>query len=189
MPNLVLKQVAYFYKDSWKPFSGNIALDEENPNLITKIKIKNGIVILSELYQDSKLVQVLKNGKEIELKSIQKSEFSQTEKFTDTVNLKHKYVFLSYIENPETKDKIKFNGIVKFGSTKLYYENGIRVKMEFFYDENYGKIKSSYEIFHTKLGNIEFDEQSQGYDGNYKIWNEKGDVIESGKYDFGKKMI
>jgi antitoxin component YwqK of YwqJK toxin-antitoxin module len=188
-PNNVEKRVAYFYKESWKPFTGNLLLEEETPKLITKIKIKDGFEILAELYQNNKLVQILKNGREAELNEQTKTEFSQIEKFTDTVNLKHVYVLMSYNENPKTKEKIKFNGIVKFESTKLYYENGVRVKIELFYDENFEKIKASYELFHTELGNIEFDEEIQGYDGDYKMWNENGSITESGKYKFGKKVI
>jgi antitoxin component YwqK of YwqJK toxin-antitoxin module len=188
-PNLVLKQVTFFYKNSWKPFTGNILLEEENPKLTTKIKIKDGSEITSELFQNNKLVQVLKNGKEVLLNNNVKTEFSQTEKFTDTADLKLVNVLMSYKENPKTKEKIKFNGIVKYERAKLYYENGIRVKIELFYDENFEKIKASYELFHTELGNIEFDEETQEYDGDYKIWNEKGNVTESGKYKFGKKII
>ena len=187
-PNLVIKQVAYFHKNTWNPFTGNVVLEKDNPKTTIKTKIKNGIEILSELYQNDKLVGVYKNGNEIELNSYKKSEFSKKVKFTDTINLKYSNILTFYYENPITKEKTKFNGIEKFDNTKVYYKNGVRVKIEFFYDENCEKIKASYELFHTELGNIEFDESSQEYDGNYKTWNTDGTVMESGKYKLGQKV-
>ncbi len=186
-PNLVITQDGYFYKNSWKPFTGNVLIEKENPKTIIKVKIKNGFEVLSELYQNDKLVGVFENGIEVKINNDKKSEFSKTEKFIDIANLSQIRVLTNYNENKITKEKTKFNGIEKFENTKVYYKNGIRVKIEFFYDENCEKIKESYELFHTKIGNIEFDEISQSYHGNYKIWNIDGTIIESGKYKFGQK--
>ena len=186
-PNLVIKQDAYFYKNSLKPFTGNVLLEKENPKTIIKVKIKNGFEVLSELYQNDKLVGVFENGIEVKIKNDKKSEFSKTEKFIDTINLTQIPVLTNYKEDKITKEKTKFTGIEKFENTKVYYKNGVRVKIEFFFDENCEKIKESYELFHTKIGNIEFDEISQEYHGNYKIWNIDGSIIESGKYNLGQK--
>ena len=187
-PNLVIKQDAYFHKNSLKPFTGNVLLEKDNPKTSIKVKIKNGFEVLSELYQNDKLVGVFENGIEVKLNIDKKSEFSKTEKFIDTVNLTQIPVLTNYKEDKITKEKTKFTGIEKFENTKVYYKKGVRVKIEFFFDENCEKIKESYELFHTKIGNIELDEISQGYHGNYKIWNIDGNIIEIGKYNLGQKI-
>lgn len=62
MPNLVLKQMGYFYKEGWTPFTGNLVVTGENPSLVTKLKIIGGTEILSEVFRNDKLAQVWKEG-------------------------------------------------------------------------------------------------------------------------------
>ncbi|WP_298115128.1 hypothetical protein [Flavobacterium sp.] len=190
-PSIVEQKTAYFHKDNLKPFTGNLIFKDDETNLIIKSKIINGFETLSEVYnQKNELVRLLENGidAEIQKTTTHKSKFLPKDKFTDTLNIEHKTVIISYINNNKTKEKIKFNGIVSFNNTKLYYKNGIIFKIVNFYDEDFKRIKESYEIFYTELGNIEFAGEEKIFNGNYKKWNEEGKVIESGVYKQGKKV-
>ncbi len=190
-PSIVEQKTAYFYKDNFKPFTGNLIFKDNELNLITKSKVVNGFETTSEVYnQKNELVRLIENGIDTEITKVstQKSNFLPKDKFTDTINIEHKIVIISYILNNKTKEKIKFNGVVSFNTTKLYYKNGIIFKTENFYDEDLKKIKESYEIFYTELGNIEFAGEEKIFNGSYKKWNEEGKVIESGVYKLGLKV-
>lgn len=186
-PYFVEKRVGHFYKNSWKPFSGTVLLLEENPKLTTKIKIENGFEIVSELYdKNNQLVQVLKNGVETDFDS-SKTEFAKDEIITDLTALQQHYVLVSYNKDLNTGHLEKINDVRTFENTKVYYSNGIKVKVEYYFDNSLKKLKESYEIFHTDIGNIEFSNEMSSYHGHFKILNENGKIIEEGIYELGKK--
>ena len=189
-PNYVEKKQVRFYKNSWKPFTGNILLRAESPKKTTLVKIENGFEVLTEIYnQKNRLVQKLQNGIEVKMDSLnRKSEFSPTTPYTDTINLKHSYVFISYKKDSQTGATEKFSGILKSDNTKIFYEAGMKVKIEHYFDKDCNKIKESFEIFHTELGNLEFKKEELSYDGKYKIWDISGKLIDQGTYDFGQKV-
>lgn len=131
-PNIVEQKAAYFYKNNLKPFTGNLLVVDNELNLITKLKIVNGFETTSEVYnQKNELVRLIKNGIDAEIPKVskQKSKFLPKDKFTDTLNIEHKTFIISYVQNNKTKEKIKFNGVVAFSTTKLYYKNGIIFKI------------------------------------------------------------
>ena len=95
---------------------------------------------------------------------------------------------LHYNQNYKTGVKKKINGFVKLDKVKYYYEKGALTKIETYYDKNYKSIKSSYEIFSTEFGNLFNLDVNSAYHGKYKLWNNKGQLIEAGKYIMGKKV-
>lgn len=190
-PTVVTQTTGYFYKNNWKPFTGSLLSIDKDFNLTNKIKIVNGLQVLAEVYnENNELVRLLKNGIDVEITevSMHKTEFLVNEKFSDTANLEHKNVIISYKQNPETREKTKFNGVVAFENTKYYYKDGIIVKVEVYFEQDLTKIKESYGIFYTELGNIEFPGEVKVFDGDYKKWNINGNLIENVKYKFGKKV-
>lgn len=190
-PSIVEQKTAYFYKNNLKPFTGNLIIEDNELNLRTKLKIVNGFETTSEIYnQKNEIVRLIENGIDTEIPKVstQKSKFLPKDKFIDTLNIDHKTVIISYVQNNKTKEKIKFNGVVAFSTTKLYYKNGIIFKTENFYDEDLKRIKESHEIFYTELGNIEFAGEDKIFNGSYKKWNEEGKIIESGVYKLGQKV-
>lgn len=190
-PNRVEQKIAYFYKNSWKPFTGNILSEDKDLKLISKIKIINGYETLTEVYNHkNELVRWIKNGVDVEIpkNSAQKTEFLASETFTNLTDIKYKTVVISYSENFETGEKLKFTGVVSFNTTKQYYKDGIIIKVENFYDEDLEKIKERYALFYTELGNLEYADEDKIFDGPYKKWDEKGNIIESGIYKLGQKV-
>ncbi len=190
-PTVVTQNMGYFYKNNWKPFTGSLLSKDSDLKLITKIKIVNGLEVLGEIYnENNELVRLIKNGIDVEMTkiSMHKTEFLVNEKYSDTSNLEHKNVIISYKENPETREKIKFNGVVVFENIQHYYKDGTIVKVEVYFDQDLKQIKESYGIFYTELGNIEFPGEIKVFDGDYKKWDIKGNLIESSKYKFGKKV-
>ena len=188
-PNSVEQKHGLFYKDSWKPFDGNTIFQSQDPNLIYKGKVKNGIEYYAEVYDENEnLVDILENGTSVEFDSKTfKTKFKENEKFTDVSELKIQSVKLHYNEDFETGRKAELNGIVKFENEKYFYSNGALTKIETYYDEDCKMIRDSYEIFSTELGNLFDADLSSTYHGNYKLWNKNGKIIESGKYEMGTK--
>jgi hypothetical protein len=196
--NYVKKNIVFFYKNSWKPFTGNIIVETvyKNQKLTTKIKFKNGFDILEEYInpKNKKLVLTRKVNKintyDIEVyDSINlKTVFKKNTIFTDTTKIQKKFVINYYCENSVRTKIEKLNGFVKSENTKTYFVNGMKTKIEYFYDSELKKIKESFGIFCTEIGNIEYEEDQLIYDGDYTKWNIKGEITETGKYKEGKKI-
>ncbi len=190
-PTVVTQNIGYFYKNNWKPFTGSLLSKDSELKLIAKIKIVNGLEALAEIYnENNELVRLIKNGIDADTTkiSMHKTEFLVNEKFADTINLEHKNVILSYKQNPKTREKTKFNGVIAIENTKYYYKDGIIVKVEVYFEQDVTKIKESYGIFYTELGNIEFPGEDKIIDGDCKKWDINGNLIENIKYKFGKKV-
>ena len=117
-----------------------------------------------------------------------KSEFSPTTTNTDTIKLKNSYVLISYKKDSQTGATEKFSGILKSDNAKIFYEAGMKVKIEHYFDKDCNKIKESFEIFHTELGNLEFKKEELSYDGKYQIWDAAGKLIYQGTNDVGQKV-
>ena len=197
-PNYVTKNIVFFYKNSWKPFSGNIMVesDYKNQKLITKINFKDGFDILEE-YTNPKLKKLiltrnLKKNNNIDIEiydSINlKTKFKKNTIFTDTIKIQQKYVVNYYNQNSERTKAVKLNGTVKAEKAKTYFVNGMKTKVEYFYDSELKNIKESFEIFRTEIGNIEYEEDQLIYDGGYTKWNFNGEITETGKYKEGMKI-
>lgn len=188
-PTIVEQTSVIFKKGSWKPFSGNLLIEDKELRLKSKAKIVNGFETLSETYdQNNTLVRLIKNGHDVEVDRNTKTAFSENDTFSNEADVKQKTLTMSYSQDSKTKKKIKYNGVVAYETTKLYYKNGVIVRVEYFFDEAFKKIKESYKVFHTEFGNFELPGEAKNYDGDYKVWNEKGKLIESGKYKAGEKI-
>lgn len=186
-PDVVEQKTACFYKDSRKPFSGNLLVDDPAVGLHTKLRIENGFITISEVYdQQNKLVQLQKNNIDVDISSGYQSVFLENDAFLKVDEVDVQTVFLSY--KGDAENKRLFEGILEYDNTRLHYKNGIRIKIEYFYDAEFKHIKERYSLFYTLLGNIQYDEITAIYDGDYTIWDQTGKVIENGKYEMGKKI-
>lgn len=199
-PNYRQSSIVFFYKNTLKPFSGNIKLETKFKSELDslKVKFKNGFAIVQE-FSSKKTKKIVLRIKRDEYKNNEKydsinlkTEFANSDIFIDTSQVQKKIVN-NYFHSNFDKSKIdKLNGFIKYEKTKLYFSNGMKVKVEYFYDEDFKIIKESYEIFTTVIGNIEtgdFDDYKKNfnYDGEYKKWNMEGKLIEKGRYKEGIK--
>lgn len=202
-PNYFMTNNVLFEKNTWKPFSGNIRYQTEfkNEEQQVKTKFKNGFVIIEEYtnIKTNKLTMIRKidysDNQNIEIYDTIKIKpvFKKSEKYIETIKLQSKMVFNYYYKNEESKKIEKLNGYITYENTKLYFINGIKVKVEYFYDIELKKIKESYEIFHTTIGNIDNGDIKEYktnfiFDGEYQKWDLNQKLIESGKYLEGKKI-
>ena len=196
-PNRMSAVHAFFYKDSWKPFTGNVLVetDYKNRKLPCRIKYQNGFETLSELF-DPKTKEILLQGKSQNIANSEsvydsinvKTAFEKHAKFTDVSNLKDVIVSNYFIENKERTVAARVNGFVKSGQTKTYFANGMKVRIDYFYDADLKKIRESYGIFRTEIGNIDpHNQPGLTYDGNYQKWDQNGNIAETGTYKEGKK--
>ena len=146
--NYVKKNIVFFYKNSWEPFTGNIIVETvyKNQKLTTKIKFKNGFDILEEYInpKNKKLVLTRKVNKintyDIEVyDSINlKTVFKKNTIFTDTTKIQKKFVINYYCENSVRTKIEKLNGFVKSENTKTYFVNGMKTKIEYFFRNSIG---------------------------------------------------
>jgi len=209
-PNLVESNNVLFYKNSWKPFSGNVKInsDFKNHNVDVKAKYINGFCVLEEVSDivTKKLILVVitsydNNKTSTTYDSLNlKSSFKNNDKFVDFLKLRSEQVYRYFRQNEDTKKVEKLNGYVKFDSKKLYFSDGMEIKIEYYYDEECHKIKESYHLFKTSIGNVKKDINAEIYDSNinefdyytfdgiYKKWNIEGLLIETGQYKEGKKI-
>lgn len=185
----ITSRMAFFYKNSWNPFTGNIMMNikYKNQNYSSKIKFKNGMGILTELYNSEKndltLQITQKNIKGFDSEiydSIHlKTSFNKNEIFTDTLLLKKQYVTNYYYRLNNKNEKL--NGFVKSNKKITYFIDGMKSKIEYFYDDELKIIKESYTIFRTEIGNIDnCNKNDTTLDGPYTIWDFEGKIIESG---------
>ncbi|WP_196890303.1 hypothetical protein [Aureivirga sp. CE67] len=94
----------------------------------------------------------------------------------------------SFHKNFETGEKIKLNGVVKYDFEKVFYLNGVKVKIESYYDEECKILKERHEIFSTQIGSLDLNEISLSYNGKYEYWTKDGELSESGVYKMGNKV-
>lgn len=202
-PNYFRRTNILFYKNSLRPFSGSIMVHSKfgKEKEIEKIKFKNGLVVNGEWInqKSNKLVRTLKIDY-IDNQIIEKydtismqSIFKKNDKFTDTIKLQNRLVNRYYYENTERTKIEKLNGYIIYEKTKLYFVNGMKIRVEHFYDSELKKIKEQYGIFSTTVGNIEDCDYEEYktifiFDGEYKKWDINGNIIESGKYLEGRKI-
>lgn len=199
-PNYRESSIVFFYKNTLKPFSGNIKLETKFKSEIDslKVKFKNGFAIVQEFSNIKSKKIVLKitrdeyrNNEKYDSINL-KTEFTNSDIFIDTSQVQKKIVNNYFHANKDNTKVEKLNGFIKYKKTKLYFSNGMKVKVEYFYDEELKKIKESYEIFTTVIGNIETgdfnDYQSNfNFNGEYKKWNIEGKLIDKGIYKEGIK--
>jgi hypothetical protein len=192
VPNKVEMTSAYFLNNSWKPFSGNLIKYDSIEKIVFKSKIVNGLDVRTEVFnENNELILIYDKGIEVEInKENSKSEFNKKNKFIEVSNVNVCQVFISYLEDPVSKEITKFNGVIYVDDdkSKIFYKNGIKIKIENYFDKDYKLIKESYEIFHSKIGNFLFDDYKTKYHGKYKIFDEKGNIDEKGKYKLGIKV-
>jgi hypothetical protein len=210
MPNYVESNNVLFYKNSWKPFSGNVKIKSEFKNHKVNVKAKfiNGFCVLeevSDLTTKKNLLVVFTNYDDNRTTSTYdslnlKSSFKNNDKFVDSLKVRNEQVQRYFSQNEATSKIEKLNGYVKFDTKKLYYNDGMVSKIEYYYDEECLKIKESYHIFKTSIGNVLKDINTEIYDSNinefyyftfdgiYKKWNIEGMLIETGQYKEGKKI-
>lgn len=199
-PNYRKSSVVFFYKNTLKPFTGNIKIETKFKSQLDslKVKFKNGFAIVQEFTNIKSKKIVLRITQEeynnnekydsINLKTV----FANSDVFIDTSRVQKKRVNNYFHVNNDNKKVEKLNGFIKYEKTKLYFSNGMKVKVEYFYDEDLKKIKESYEIFTTVIGNIEngdFEDYKKNFtfNGEYKKWNAEGTLIEKGRYKEGIK--
>lgn len=195
-PTNISTKTAYFYKNSWIPFSGNLQfeLKYKNHNYLAKIKMVNGFPVKSELLLPEtnklKYIVTLKNINGFDTNIIDsldiKPFFNEQDEFTDTLALRKLEVTNYYHRIKKTT--IPLNGFVIQNKRKIYYEKGMIVSIELFFDTDCKKIKSRYAIFHTDIGNIEISEAKfLTYEGAFTEYDEQGKVVYSGTNHFEKK--
>ncbi|WP_179006208.1 hypothetical protein [Winogradskyella forsetii] len=188
-PNLVETKNVLFSKNSWEPFNGNSIYYDQNSKLTYKNRIKNGIAYYTEVYnENNSLNYVIDNGNYLDSENtLLKSKFNDNEKFQDSNQYQRVNIIIRFHEDYKTGTKTKANGIFKFDFNKIHFSNGGIIKLEIFYDEECERIKESYEIFNTDLGNVFDEEVGEIHHGKYELWSDDGKLAETGKYEMGKK--
>lgn len=179
--NYVKETYTYYYKNTWKPFTGIIKSKDEQSLSIGKVK--NGWIVYSEYYD---LEGKLKNkSSHSEFKSnydtINKNTLLKNLNQLDISEIKFQKVRVYY--NKESNNSIpkRINGVVVNNNVKWFYKNGILVKIEKYFDEQFQHIKERISIFHSPLGNIAFENQEDVFH-EYKKWDENGNLIATGVY-------
>ena len=181
--NYVKNIYTHYHRNTWKPFSG-IVFSEDN-KLKSIVEIKNGFAIYSEYY-DTKTNELVNKATHTEFEDRydtidKKVVLKKLKNQLDISEIQFRKVIIYYNKVSQNSIPKRINGIVESNNSKFYYENGIIIKIEKYYDDKFNKLKERILIFHSPLGNISIENEIEIFH-EYKRWDENGKLIDKGFY-------
>ncbi|RZJ68352.1 MAG: hypothetical protein EOO50_02720 [Flavobacterium sp.] len=182
----VQTKVAYFQKESWFPFTGTVKSQDEQ--FLVICEIENGFPKYTENFDlNGKLLYSLFDEEFIQrMDTVNKTPKLRQSSAKDISEIKYAEVMITFDETGEKRKRS--NGFIQWERQKLYFENGVRVRVEAFYDADCKRIRERIALFHTAVGNPIFDLE-ESYDGAYTLFDEKGKVLKTGTYKLGQLTL
>lgn len=181
--NYTMRKGTVYYKDSWEPFSGVSKSNDDERKMYSIARIVNGNVTYTEVFDLNKklLYRITNTEFNSTYDSLNiKSELKDFDIKYDISDLKIVNTMLYYNKNGNGEPK-RINGFLKTEKEKFFYENGILTKIERYYDADCTKISERIIVFHSPLGNIAYEADSD-CKSTYETYYEDGKPKGTGVY-------